>query len=165
MYYSTALSHDSNMSTHLSVHSFSQILGQQDVILHHRYQSSRTNTGSQVMYKTKLRLRTVDSLLTSQHIYLNLEKSQGLCYLVLEFSITPTRLILKAKLDTLDKKKNEQVTHWVIFSASTSCSSQNSGNTPLGPQLLHFLQILFLSLNVFLNLELRKFPNFFLISH
>lgn len=63
------------------------------------------------MYKTKLRLRTVDSLLTLEHICLNLEKSQGLCYLVLEFSITSTRLIFKAKLDTLDKKKNEQVTH------------------------------------------------------
>lgn len=37
-----------------------------------------------------------------------------------------TLLIFKAKLDTLDKKKNEKVTHRGFFSASTaSCSSQN----------------------------------------
>lgn len=35
------------------------------------------------------------------------KKSQGLCYAVLEFSREPT--LLKAKLDTPDKKRNEQV--------------------------------------------------------
>lgn len=45
------------------------------------------------------------------------KKSQGLCYSVLEFSIEPTLLIFKAKLDTQDKKKNEQVTEWFSLTA------------------------------------------------
>lgn len=51
-------------------------------------------------------------VITSWHIFCsNLRKiSQGLCYSVLEFSIEPTLLIFKEKLDTQDNKKNEQVT-------------------------------------------------------
>lgn len=46
-----------------------------------------------------------------------IKNPQSLCYSVLEFNIEPTLLIFKAKLDTQDKKKNEQVTEWFSLPA------------------------------------------------
>lgn len=84
MDYGTALSYDSNMSAHHQMHLFSKILGQQNPILHHRQHKRGTNTlRSQVMHKTKLWLRTVDSLLLHSYLF-ELKKPHSLCYAVLE---------------------------------------------------------------------------------
>lgn len=70
------------------------------------------------MYEAKLRLRIVDLLLPHGTFFVWIYKNpQGSCYSVLEFNIEPTLFIFKAKLDTQDKKKNEQVTEWFSLPA------------------------------------------------